>query len=112
VAKRIERVNKLFKEEVNKILLREVDFGAEVLVTITNVEVASNLRYADIKITVMPENKEKTVLKTLAGEIYNIQKILNKKLNMRPVPKIKFGIDQGAKKLHKIEEILSKIETN
>lgn len=109
MSKRIERVNKLFKEEVNKILLKEVDFG-DILVTVINIETTLDLRHCIIKISVMPEDKEETALKILGNQIYNIQKTLNKKLNMRPVPKIKFEIDYGTKKLHKIEEILSKIK--
>jgi len=109
--KRIERVNKLLKEEINNILLREIDFGINVLVTIIDVESTADLRYCNIKISVMPENKERQVLKNLANQIYGIQKILDKKLNMRPVPKIKFEIDKNVKKLHRIDELLSGAES-
>ncbi len=109
MSKRIERVNKLFKEEINKILLKEMDFG-NVLVTVIDVETSPDLRYCNIKISVLPDNKEKWALHLLENNIYEIQKTLNKKLNMRPVPRIKFEIDQGIKKLHKIDEILGKVE--
>lgn len=109
MGKRIERVNKLLKEQINNILLREIDFEG-VLVTITDVETTPDLRYCNMKISVMPENKEKIILKKIENQIYGIQKTLNKKLNMRPVPKIKFKIDQDVKKLHKIDEILNRAE--
>ncbi len=109
MAKRIERVNKLLKEQINNILLREIDFEG-VLATITDVETTPDLRYCNMKISVMPENKEKIILKKIENQIYSIQKTLNKKLNMRPVPKIKFKIDQDVKKLYKIDEILNRAE--
>ncbi len=109
MSKRIERVNKVLKEEINKILLKEVDFGGA-LVTIIDVETSLDLRYCNIKLSVLPDNKEKWAFKILEAKIYDIQKTLNKKLNMRPVPKIRFEMDQGTKKLHRIDEILGKIE--
>lgn len=108
MTKRIERVNKLLKEEINKILLKEFDFE-KVLVTIIDVETAPNLSYADIKISVMPDDKEEQILKILESQIHSIQKALNKKLNMRPIPRIRFKIDKDLKKLHKIDEILEKL---
>ena len=38
MSNRIQRVNSLIKDELGKILLREVDFPKDVLVTITGVE--------------------------------------------------------------------------
>lgn len=107
MGKRIERVNKLLKEQINNVLLREIDFEG-VLATITDVETTPDLKHCNIKISVMPENKEKITLKKIENQIYGIQKTLDKKLNMRPVPKIKFKIDQDTKKLHRIDELLSK----
>lgn len=109
MSKRIERVNKVLKEEINKILLRDLDFGGA-LVTIIDVETGLDLRYCNIKISILPEDKEKWAFKILENKIYDIQKTLNKKLNMRPVPRIRFEIDQGTKKLHRIDEILGGVE--
>lgn len=104
-SRRIERINKLLKEEVNKILLKEFDF-VNVLVTIINVETSDDLKYCDIEVSVLPDKKEKLILEMLKRQIYGIQKTLDKRLKMRPVPRIKFIIDQNIKKLHKIDELL------
>jgi len=104
MAKRIEKVNSLLQEEISKIIFREIDFG-ETLVTITNVQTNKNLLEGEILITVFPQKDEEKILKILKNNIYDIQKILNKKLEMRPVPKIHFKIDEGVKNLYKIDEI-------
>lgn len=108
-SKRIERVNKLLKEEINKILLREFDF-VNVLVTIIEVRTSDNLRYSDVDISILPEKKEQTILELLLRRTYDIQKTLDRKLKMRPVPRIKFRIDKDIKKLHKIDELIGKIK--
>ncbi|MCZ2845799.1 MAG: 30S ribosome-binding factor RbfA [Candidatus Bathyarchaeota archaeon] len=107
MTRRIERVNSLLHEEISKTLLKEVDFG-EALVTITNVHTTRDLLESDIFITVLPQGKERTVLKILKANIYNIQKMLNKKLNMRPIPKIHFKIDEGMKNFYRINNISQK----
>lgn len=106
-SRRIERINKLLKEEVNKIILKEFDF-VNVLVTIINVETSDDLKYSDIEVSVLPDKKEKLILEMIKRQIYGIQKTLDKRLKMRPVPRIKFIIDQNIKKLHKIDELLGK----
>jgi ribosome-binding factor A len=109
MSQRLKRVNELLKQEISKLLLREIDFG-NILVTITNVETSPDLRQAKVKITVMPTEKGELVLQIIKRDIYNLQQELNKKLHMKPVPKIRFEIDQIEVKAQRIEEILEKMK--
>ena len=109
MSQRIQRVNQLIKQQISQLILREIDFG-NILVTVTNVETSTDLRQAKIKISVMPTKKDELVLKTLERNIFHLQQILNKKLHMRIVPKIRFTIDQAEIKAQRIEEILGKIK--
>lgn len=104
---RIQRINQLLKEELGKILLREADFS-EVLATVTRVETASNVQEAKVFVSVMPENKTDEVFNFLNRNIYNIQQELNKRLLMRPVPKIIFKKEGKTKEAARIEELLVK----
>lgn len=105
---RIFKINGLLKQEVGKIIFQEIDFE-NALVTITHVETSPDLKYAKIKIKMIPDTKEKKILNILAKNIFEIQQILNKKLKMRPVPKIRFEIDKTESNAQKVEEILSKL---
>jgi ribosome-binding factor A len=100
---RLKKINALLQEEISKILLKEVDFE-DCIVTVTKAETVPNFSRSDIFITVMPDKKEKEALRQIKNNIYEVQKILNKKLNMKYVPKICFKIDKGAKNLYKIDK--------
>ena len=90
MGKRIEQVNQLIKEELSQIILREVELPSGILLTLTQVETSVDLRQAKVFISVIPENKREKVLEEVKRNIYDLQQKLNKRLNMRPVPKIRF----------------------
>jgi ribosome-binding factor A len=106
---RLQKVNSLLRKEISQILLREMDFGDN-FVSITDVQSTGDLSQAKVLISVLPEENEKKVLSVLKKNIYNIQKQINKKLNMKPVPKIHFEIDEGMKNFYKIDQLTNKRE--
>jgi len=108
VSLRIQKVNELLKRELGKILLKELDISKNILLTITHVETTGNLIESNIFVSTIPEKQEKETLKFLNKEIYNIQQLLNKRLYMRPVPKIKFCLDEQLRQASEIERILEK----
>lgn len=107
---RIQRVNQLVKKELGQIILREFDFPKNVLVTITRVETSSNLIHTRIYVSVLPEEQASQVLQILNGRIYEIQQLLNKRLRMRPIPKIQFIEEKITREAGRIEELLEKIK--
>jgi ribosome-binding factor A len=109
MSQRIQRVNKLIKEQVSQLILKEIDFGGT-LVTITEVDTAADLSQSKIKISVLPTEKTEQVLQILKKNIFQLQQTLNKKLTMRIVPKIIFEIDQAEAKAQRIEEILGQMK--
>lgn len=109
MGKRIQRVNQLIKQELGKIISREIVFPQGTLVTITEADTSVDLEYVKIKISIMPEGKQKQILDILQKNIYHLQKLLDKKLVMRYVPQIKFEVDRTQEKVERIEELLKKI---
>ncbi len=106
---RIEKVNELVRHEVSQLLLKEVDFN-NALVTITHVDTSPDLKQSKIKICIIPSEKDKEVLEVIRKNVFHVQQGLNKRLQMRPVPKIKFEIDKVEVNAQRIEELLSKVE--
>ena len=102
---RLEKINSLLVQEIGEIILREVEFG-DVLVTITKAEATEDFKEAKIFFSVLPFDKAKDVLNILRNNIYHIQKILNKKLRIKPVPKIYFRIDASEEEANKVERAL------
>ncbi len=110
MSKRIQQVNQLIKKEISQILLKEIEFPAEVLVTVTRVESSSNLIQTKVYVSAMPAEKTLKVLQILNRQIYDIQQILNKRLKMRPIPRIKFLEEKETAEAGRIEEILEELK--
>jgi len=110
-SKRIQRVNQLIKKELSQILLREVEFPAGVLMTVTRVESSLDLNQAKVYISCLPEEKTLMVFQILNRRIYELQQELNQRLRMRPIPRIKFVEEKETKEAGKIEEILEELKS-
>lgn len=111
MSNRIQRVNSLIKEEVGKILLKEIDFPRGVLVTVLKADTSPDLRDAKIYISVLPDESAKEIMSILKKTIYGIQQHLNERLRMRPTPKIRFVEDIKEKNAFKVDEILEKTKS-
>ncbi len=105
---RILKVNKVIKEELGKIIHNDIEIPKSALLTITRVKTLSNLSQSFVYISTIGDNKE--AIDILKKNIYNIQQHLNKRLNMRPVPKIIFKQEEETKRAAKVEELLEKIK--
>ena len=110
MSKRIQRVNTLIAKELGKIFLRDIDFPDGVLVTITRVETSSNLIHSKVYISVMPEKKREDILRILNKIIFGLQQKINRRLRMRPIPKINFEIEKTTKGAARVEELLEEIK--
>jgi ribosome-binding factor A len=110
LAKRILQVNQLIKRELGQFILKEVDFPDGILVTITRVDTTPNLAESRIYISTMPEEREKEILEILKKAVYELQQKLNKRLKMRPIPKIKFVEERKTVEAGRIEEILNNLK--
>jgi ribosome-binding factor A len=108
VSCRIEKVNSLLTGEVAKILLKEMEFPRGSLVSVTRAEATKDLKEAKIFISVLPFEKHRRILEILEKNVYWIQQIINKKLVMRPMPKIIFKIDSSIEEMDNLNRLLDK----
>ncbi len=103
---RILKVNELIKRELGQLLLKEIDFPKDTLVTITRTEASVDLNQAKVYISIMPESQKSQVLPILKKQIYILQQKLNKRLKMRPTPRIRFLEEKQTSQAGRVEEIL------
>ncbi|MFY9457599.1 MAG: 30S ribosome-binding factor RbfA [Candidatus Spechtbacterales bacterium] len=108
MTKRIERVNEVIKKELATIVSKEIE-APNIFVTLIRVEVSSDLHYADVYFLTIPDEASRGVEVELNRNVFSIQQNLNKRLRMRPVPKIRFRIDKREQEAAKIDEILKRI---
>ncbi|HNU96742.1 MAG TPA: 30S ribosome-binding factor RbfA [Candidatus Portnoybacteria bacterium] len=106
---RISRVNSLMQEKIAEILQREI-FIKDVFITVQNVDVSKDLNYAKIKISVFPFKESKKVLEILKKQSSNLQRILNEKVTIKFVPRIRFVLDRIEEKAVRVEEILRNLK--
>lgn len=104
---RQEKIAELVKEEVGKIVIRDIDIDPNFLLTITHVKVSSDLAHATIFISTLAPEQEEKALTILKANVRDIQHALNRKFRTRPVPKIVFAIDVAHEREHRLQDILS-----
>jgi ribosome-binding factor A len=107
---RVEQINELIKQELGKIILENIEFDPGTFVTIMSANVSDTLEVVTVWISVFPEGKSGSSLDILNKRIGEIQKLLNRKLALRFVPKIQFRLDKSEKYASEIGEIFRKIE--
>lgn len=103
---RIPKINKLIKEEMGKLLLEEAEFPKGVFATISRVETSRDLMQTQVFLNIFPQESQALVLKILQSQIFKLQQILNRRLEIRRVPKIKFEIDKAEECAEEVEELL------
>ncbi len=106
---RYQRVTSLIQEELNKVILREMEFNGA-LVTVTEVQVQKDLDYANVLVSVIPDERSEDVLKTLESHSKYLEHVLFKKINIRPMPVIRFQLDKGMSRAAELEKVFLKIE--
>ena len=106
---RIKRINTLLQKSLSEIFRQESNFSPEVIVTIQKVETSPDLVQSKIRISVFPSKKAEEVIGSLKKNIGHFQRILNKKLKMKKVPRIIFELDFTEEKAARIEELLKRI---
>ncbi|KKR20449.1 MAG: Ribosome-binding factor A [Candidatus Moranbacteria bacterium GW2011_GWA2_39_41] len=109
MSERIQKINELIKQHVNEIILKDLSLKEGVFATIAKVDTTPDLRYTRIFVSVFPEKEMDYTQKTLTKELYRIQGALNKKLHMRPLPKIQFITDRTESKADEIGRLLREI---
>lgn len=101
---RKERFNSLIREELAKIVAREIDFEGA-LITLIEVEISDDLKSANVYVSILPAGKKNDALKLLNKSRNFLQGILMKKIK-QALPLINFKIDEGIEKAAKLEKIL------
>ncbi|MDO8516115.1 MAG: ribosome-binding factor A [bacterium] len=105
------RVGKLIREELARLIVRELEFPGA-LVTITEVEVTKKLDTARVLVSVIPATEAPASLKTLSKAAPELQHLLLKKIQIKPMPHILFEIDHGPENAAIVEKRLLEDEQN
>jgi len=100
---RREKIENLLREELAKILDRDIEFPRGTIVTVTRVKSSVDGHYASVYVSILGVDPA-GALATLKKTVYHIQKSINKKLRIRPVPRIAFKIDEEEFNRERVEK--------
>ncbi len=107
---RSQRVESLIQEQLAKIIIREVEFPAGALVTITNVEVDKKLERARVRLSVIPAFAEKAALDAVVFKTGYLQHLLLMAIHIKPLPHLIFEIDHGNQNMAVVEKLIEKAD--
>lgn len=107
---RILRVNALIRKELADLMQKELDFPDGVLVTVTRVETAKDLRESRAFVSTIPEKKSDEICALLNREIHRFWKRIARRLKMRSIPRIKFVEEKKTVQASEIEEVLERLK--
>jgi len=110
VPKRSEQLEKSLIREINNIIYRKINDPRIKFITITRIKASSDLKYADVFVTILNDKKQKRkALEGLKNATKFIRGELGKDLKIRYVPNIKFMIDKDLEHQYKLMKIITEI---
>jgi len=110
MSQRIEKINELLRQKLSELILKEIEFPANALITITKAKTSPDLKYAKIFITVLPDNQRGTVLEILRKNSHHLHKILQKQLVTKFTPNLNFLIDEQEIFASEVDKLLDEIK--
>ncbi len=112
MTKRTVRLNSLLKEVISEVIHRDLHHVPHVneFITITAVDITSDLSYAKVFVSVIGDQKQKKLaVQALQEKAGTIARMSSKKVVMRHFPELTFEIDSGLEKQLHMEEVFSKL---
>ena len=109
MARRIERINHLLRQEISELLSRQVrDPRLGGFITVTQVSTSSDLSHAKVFVSVMGDEVEKQrVIDTLTTASGFLHRELRERVTLRTIPTLSFcrddSIEQGSRVLQLIK---------
>ena len=107
---RTDRIDELFRQEINAILTREVDDAKIGFATITAVETQPDLRHAKVKVSVIgPPAQRRAAIVAMGRHMPFVRHELGKRLRMKRIPEFHLELDEtlqrGTRILHVLDEL-------
>ena len=109
--KRLERVNQLIKEEISMLLQRELKDPRLGFVTVTEVDVTTDLKHAKVYVSVLGSEEQWAssfqALQSARGFVWNW---LRRHLDLRATPEIAFRPDRSMEHAAHIQSLLAELQ--
>ncbi len=112
MSRRTERVSVLLHEEISRLLLEGLhDPRLGQLVTVTNVEISSDLRVATVLITVLGDaDNARDAMAGLTSATGFLRREIGQRLKLKRTPELRFSLDGSIKEGDHVLALLDSIK--
>jgi ribosome-binding factor A len=107
--KRSQRVSDLLREEIADIIMYKLKDPRIGFITVTGVEVTSDLKIATVYVSILKEEEKKPTLDILQAAKSFIRSELSKRLRMKYIPTVDFKLDSSIEYGSRIDTLLKEI---
>lgn len=108
---RHDRIQERLKKQIGEILLTEVRDPRLGFVTVTDLELSSDLRHARIFVSVLGDEKERDrCLEGLASATSFVRGLLARRIQLRHVPELVFVFDPSVERAARVMAILDRLQ--
>jgi ribosome-binding factor A len=108
---RTQRVARLLKQEIARLLQREVKDARIGSVTVTDVNVSPDLKHADVYVQVFGDDDRRVeAMKGLESAAGFMRTRLGRELRIRRSPELRFVIDRSFERAARIHELLTEAD--
>jgi ribosome-binding factor A len=109
--KRSVRIGDQIRKDISEIILRDLKDPKLGFITVTEVELTDDLRYAKIFYTVLGDEKSKKESQQgLERAKGYIQREIGKRIRLKHTPEITFKYDHTIEKAARIEQLLKQVQ--
>lgn len=108
---RIERLNSLLRQEISDLIQRQVkDPRLGTFVSVTAVEISSDLKFAKVYVSRLgTETEKKETLQALASAAGFIRHELGNRMQARRIPELSFRLDETIEKADHVLRLIDRI---
>lgn len=109
--RRPEQLRELLLREISAILRRELDVLPTTLVTVTEVVLSEDMRFATIRVSIFPDSERVPVFHELSRSATRLRALLGAHLpNLNPLPRLAFELDERIQEAARVEELAEKVQ--
>ncbi len=110
---RSEKVSSLMKEEMSKILLRDIVLETNVFLTVTDIIMSPDLKIAKVYLSIYDSvEKKEAAINELMRRKGELRHLLGSRVRLKFTPDLQFYLDDTLDKVDSLERIFKKIRNN
>jgi len=107
------RLQDQLREEISSIIQQEIKDPGIGFITILEVKLTEDLKYAKVHYSVYGSEEEKAkTIEALKRARGYIKHVLGERIKLRYMPDLTFALDRGQERAERIEELLKKVQAS